>query len=332
MPGLNIRWLTAVALLGVILLASVGTDPVLAHKTLHVATPPFPFTGSLDCPAPTASFDPATASKAELDFYGLPSRPTGSRSSISHWLDVVGHSRHRLCTAPIAGSVSSRPTPYSHTNNTDPFWSGIAVVNGGYNYAFSDWTVPCYSGGNYWTRQLQWIGLGSANIWQGGTETDWDQGYRFWYEAFPKIGIHYAGPPVGCGDHVAVQVDYNKTVANASYIYMSNYSNGQYWSTSYGNGFVPGSNQADWIVERTQCSGGAFALQQTGQTNWSYVQAESITVNNDALEPAGAFNYQVIAMWEGSTELAHTNGLGSDQKSFSVYFDNSGTSTAPLGC
>src|SRR6185437_3151130 len=146
MPGLNIRWLTAVALLGVILLASVGTDPVLAHKTLHVATPPFPFTGSLDCPAPTASFDPATASKAELDFYGLPSRPTGSRSSISHWLDVVGHSRHRLCTAPIAGSVSSRPTPYSHTNNTDPFWSGIAVVNGGYNYAFSDWTVPCYSG------------------------------------------------------------------------------------------------------------------------------------------------------------------------------------------
>ncbi|MGH2501819.1 MAG: G1 family glutamic endopeptidase [Ktedonobacterales bacterium] len=246
---------------------------------------------------------------------------------VPHWLDVLGHSRHRICTPEIASTSISQPAPLSHTYNTTSNWAGIAAVNGGYNYAFADWIVPCYTGGNSSTRQLQWVGRGSANIWQGGTESDYPQGYRFWYEAFPKTSITFAGPAVGCSDHVAVQVDFNTTVANQSYIFMSNYSNGQYWSKTYGNGFVPGSNQVEWINERPSCSGGLWALQPTGTTSWTYAQAESRVVNNDALEPAGAYNYQIISMYQGSTELAGSSDLLSDQESFFVNYYHTGTSS-----
>lgn len=269
-----------------------------------------------------------TASEAQIAFYGLPKRPNGDGAVIAHWADMIHHARQRICDPGVSGSIhiSSVASPDSSTWVTDPNWSGIAVTNGGFNYAFADWIVPCYGSGGILYRQLQWVGLGNTNLWQGGTETDAWNGYRFWYEfATQTTGtIIYAGPPVGCGDHVAVQVDYNYTVANQSYVYMSNYSKNKYWSTS--RSVQPGSNQAEWIVERTQCGDHhGYALQQTGQTDWSYVQAAT-AASQDHIQPAGAFNYQDISMYENGTQLAETSGLFSDQKSFDVYIDATGTS------
>ena len=320
-------WLVVVVLSSTLLATTLVAAPAQALGTTHILQPPFPFTGTASCPGPTATFDPKAASSAQLAFYGLPARPQGTEANLSHWLDIIGHSRHRVCTNGVAGASLSQPLPLSHTYNSTSNWSGIAAVgSGGYNYAFADWIVPCYTGGNSGTRQVQWVGIGSSNIWQGGTETDYSEGYRFWYEAWPKISMTYAGPAVSCTDHVAVQVDYNTTVANESYIYMSNYTKGQYWSTAYGNGFVPGSNQVEWINERPGCPSNLYALQPTGTTSWTYAQAESRIVNGDALEPAGYFNYQVISMYQGSTELASTSGLQSDQESFYVNYYNTGSS------
>lgn len=102
--------------------------------------------------------------------------------------------------------------------------------------------MPCYSGTNNSQRALEWIGIGgysSSQLWQAGTETDHAEGYRFWWEKVGAGGvpIQYQEPAVACGNYVDVEVDYNYSVLGKAYLWMQNYTNGQYWS--HQESFVP---------------------------------------------------------------------------------------------
>ncbi len=171
-------------------------------------------------------------------------------------------------------------------------------------------------------------GYGTQNLWQAGTETDPAEGYRFWWEDYPAKPQQYYGPSVGCGNHVAVQVDYNREYANQSYFYMSNYSNNQYASGHIG--FKPNSNSAEWIDERTsRVSGCPYELANFGHTDWSYSQAES-TLYGNRLLPISSYSYDFLDMYNNPpgdyTLLAASPfGLNSDGKSFTDQWYNFGT-------
>jgi hypothetical protein len=190
--------------------------------------------------------------------------------------------------------------------------------------------VPCYSGTNNSQRALEWIGIGgysSSQLWQAGTETDHAEGYRFWWEKVGAGGvpIQYQGPAVACGNYVDVEVDYNYSVLGKAYLWMQNYTNGQYWS--HQESFVPSNNSAEWIVERTSCgSGKNYALAPFGSVNWDSAYAANTTTGGNVGQPITYYNYSELPMYQNGVDLSDNSGLGSGGTTFTTYYHSSGVS------
>lgn len=305
--------------------------------------------GASACASPSASFDPLHASSTELSYYGLPLPHGRDAQSMAHWVDVVHHAKTRVCDAPIQGTRRSHPrTPTRvanarvagpltiSTNATSPNWSGVEATSGGFDWVFADWTVPCYNSANSptYSTALQWIGIGGdpGNLWQAGTETDWQVGGAyFWYEYVipPDGGVaqQYVHMYVACGNLVNAQVDYNQTYANQSYAFLENYTTGTYWSTHIS--FTPDSGTAEWIDERACTGVHCSCLTQLAdyvQTNWTYAQARSQYVAGHSIEPASYFSGYFLDMHDQSTGqyLSGNTGFFADGKSFTDYWAANG--------
>lgn len=334
----NIRPLHVVLFLSLLALLQASAHPAFAApQPMSGQKASFPYSGSLECPAPPARWNPTNATAAQLRFYGLP-LPTAHVGSVYQaWVDHMQHATQRLCTPSAPSNTHTDPYHFGPDTSNGTYWSGYIVTNFnnyGFDEASADWTVPCYSHLNpdAFQRALQWVGLGgygaTANLWQAGTETDWYEGYRFWYEYVPGNTILYAGPAVGCGNHVSVEVDYNYSVSGKSYLLMQNYSNGQYWSTQ--QSFVPNQGSAEWIVERTSCATNInnpknYALSNTTNVNWSAAQAAN-TNNGNLGEPISWYAYSALSMSQNGVDLSDNSGLGSGGGSFTTYYHNSGIS------
>ena len=218
-------------------------------------------------------------------------------------------------------------TNYNFIND---HWSGYYATNGAFTRAIADWIVPTKYASPSPDTALQWVGLGGVygnNLWQAGTETDNRQGYRMWYEPYPSL-IIYAGPAISPGNEVYVNVDYNYIYAGKSYVYMYNYTNGQYYSTT--RSFVPNTGTADWVVERAarvsdKC---VTYLTKTSQPQWSYAFAASTVAGGNTLQNINYYSHVHLDMAQGSTYLEYASSLGTDAyggSTFYTTFANNGT-------
>ncbi len=311
--------------------STVAPKALAASRSQNGSGDSFTYSGSRECPSPPTGWDPTTATAAQLRFYGLPLPHASEGPAYQTWVDNMQHVRQRICGGEVVSkyhtdTLSTHAGIGTAGTNGD-YWSGYADTASGFNFINGEWDVPCYSGTSNSQRALEWIGLGgynSSNLWQAGTETDHANGYRFWYEYVPGSNIIYAGPAVACGDSVYVALDYNQTVPGKSYVYMYNYVNGQYWSTS--KSFVPSNNSAEWIVERTSCGTNKnWALTPFGTVSWWSLSAASSNYANDVNEPLTYFSHAELNMYQNGVDLSD-NSTVSGGNSFATFYHNSGTS------
>jgi hypothetical protein len=146
---------------------------------------------------PPAGFDPATASKDELESWGYPPRPgrDSGPEALKRWSLAVSPSLRRVVPdlvrregvyhRPARGlKVTSRDASGKAASATSSNWSGYALVPGAgaqpFYYVTGRWTVPTVkqapgtcSGG--WDYSSHWVGLGGftdAFLLQAGSEAD----------------------------------------------------------------------------------------------------------------------------------------------------------------
>ncbi len=334
MVGLYLRrGISVLAILGSLVIATVlSVSPVAAAsqskggKGAH-----FAYSGSLECPAPPANWDPTSATVDELRFYGLPLPHASSGPVYLKWVNEMRHITQRICGGEVVSKNHTdrydTRTPSDTAGSNGDYWSGYMVESSGFNYVNGDWAVPCYSGTNNSQRALEWVGLGGVNgtnLWQAGTESDHAEGYRFWWEYLPGANIIYAGPSVSCNNSVNVEMDYNYSVSGMAYLWMYNYSNGQYWSAT--KSFVPGNNTAEWIVERTSCDTNKnYALAPINTVSWSEAYAASTSYNNDIVHALTYFPHYVLNMYQNNVLLSDNSSVSGGEY-FSTYYHNYGVS------
>lgn len=323
-----------VFVLGALLTPAVYADPARTGSSpLRAST--------AACPTPPNGFDILHASLDQLHYYGLPRPPEGSAQERAAWVKDFEAMRfsQRICGD---GIVSTQVHPQTLqqkqltngplvTNNylKNYHWSGYYATNGGFTRTIAKWYVPTRYSSPSPNTAAQWVGIGGvsgSNLWQAGTTTDYTQGYRMWWEAYPNP-VHYAGPAISPGNEIYINVDYNWTYAGKSYVYMYNYSNGQLYSTV--QSFTPDTHTADWIVERTgdqNCS--VTYLTKTSQVQWHGAFAQSTAAGGNTLQNINYYSNTEVDMAEGNTYLETTSvlGTGSDGGStFNSTFSSNGT-------
>jgi hypothetical protein len=165
--------------------------------------------GSKACASPPASFNPLTASAAEIAYYGLPKKPT-DQSSISAWAKSLDHAKTRVCD-PVKHSSSYLSTPPPQVANPSLTfqknvnnYTGYAAASGDYKAAQEYYNLHCtHSPG----LETEWIGLdgitGDGYLWQAGWDTHEDS---FFYEevggtydTYGEVLIGFSPQP-NCGD------------------------------------------------------------------------------------------------------------------------------------
>lgn len=326
---------SALAILGSLVLLPAGSvSPVFAApQPGNGNVSSVEYSGTLECPSPPVGWDPRTATVDQLHFYGLPLPPARSGTAYLKWVDNMRHATQHVCPKGVASKYHTDTLHQGTFGSNGDYWSGYiaTATSNGFDQTQANWTVPCYSGTNNSQRALQWVGIGgdgSSNLWQAGTETDHAEGYRFWWEKVAPVGgvsIQYQGPAVGCGNYVDVEVDYNYTVPGQAYLWMQNYSTGNYWD--HQESFAPSNNSAEWIVERTSCGTNTnYALAPTSKVNWDSAYAANTTVDyNDDL-PISNWNYYQANMYQNGVDLSDNSGLGSGGTTFTTSYHNSGVS------
>jgi Peptidase A4 family. len=317
--------------------------------------------GSNDCASPPANFNPLTASKHDLLYYGLPVRPEGDTKLINSWLTKVQNAKHRDCSfitvhhnyPQNVNSALVRPNSIENTG-TSNIWSGYVVGDGtpsGFNYVEGKWNNPCLNASKTPTgsQVANWVGLGGYSskpgedpgfLWQAGTEVETGPPasgspqspvYHMWYEAYPKEDWIVDTHPMNCGDHIYAEVDYNFTYSSSSYAYVHDSSNGLYIAVSDIT-WTPNLKYAEWIDERPSCpwTTNPHKLADFNYMDWSYAYAKPTPSNT--VGPISAFTHTRLSMVDiwGNT-IAYPLSLGSDGASFTDEFGNAGNGDGYCG-
>ena len=236
---------------------------------------------------PSANFDPAVASDADIAANGLPPRPSKAASSgaFASWQRAV--TSHPMRVLPVL-----RQTDIRHGPNRDrgiaasaalsDNWSGYVVMNSVTSYVptsfdaiLADYVVPtaqqafgaCNSGFDY---SSTWVGIdgeGSNDVLQAGTEADATCSgstsqayYDAWYEWYPNDEVVVSNFAVNPGDDIYVEVW--SSGATTGHAYMIDYTSNQSFNVTFAA--PPGTsligNSAEWIVERPSVGGSLATL------------------------------------------------------------------------
>lgn len=186
--------------------------------------------GSSDQPlatfAPTAGFDPLTASNAELAQNGFPPRPA-SGPHLAAWDATFGQATNYVPPNPIQGTTVVAPSPALSSPQPASSSAGIPVdslkwsgyyISGESNYAQSEWIQKPVKAGddtNFQTSPMVtfWAGMGGVEddyIIQAGAASISAYPvaqYRFWTEDAPNPVI-WEGPVIRPDDDAFVYVQY----------------------------------------------------------------------------------------------------------------------------
>lgn len=160
----KIRPLHVVLFMSLLALLLASAHPAFAApQPMSGKVASFPYSGSLECPAPPIGWNPTTATVAQLRFYGLPLPTAHSGSVYQAWVDHMRHATQRLCTPGVSSQDHTHPYRPDTAGSNGDYWSGYAVENDnnlGFDEASADWNVPRYYSGDTSARALQWVGIG----------------------------------------------------------------------------------------------------------------------------------------------------------------------------
>jgi len=244
-------------------------------------------------PTPPQGFDPVTASDADLNCFGFPSRPAAGSQGLATWTWFMQHAKVRaqnIDGPPLqynfaaSNSVPRARSAMNNIGNLSPaVWAGyVATPNTAvaasppypafpafpaFGAASLAWKVqPGQTGDNH---QLGvWAGTGGVNagepLLQAGVETlDGPRpSYYFFYEILdPATGCCKPVPkfdiPIGAGDKAFVQVEFQPQYQNAKF-FVENGTTGKYLPYN-----VPAKNSgtgtAEWVFEDADATSCAFA-------------------------------------------------------------------------
>ncbi len=278
----NIRQAGVAFGLAVILVASTADIVVASPRVMQTNLPEV--TTVL---TPTANFDPASASDADIAANGLPPRPDKqvSPGAFAAWERAVTSKAVRVL--PVLRRTNIRHGLNRGRGVTDSTalsdnWSGYVLLNSVTSYskssfdvAMGNWVVPkaqqaigmCSGATSYSSTWVGIDGAGSSDVLQAGTEADAYCGgsitqpyYDAWYEWYPNNEVAISNFAVSAGDDVYVQVW--STGASTGHAYMIDYTTEQTVNMSFSA--PPGvslvGNSAEWIVERPTVNGSLPAL------------------------------------------------------------------------
>ena len=256
---------------------------------------------------PPAEFNPLTASRTELEQYGIPPRPDPSDTvPFARWKKLVMSPQTRLTDLKVtatnifhgpARKAAIKGTANGTTSATTVNWSAYAATsaNGTFtandSYVYAEWNVPAVGVENCNDKPYmssQWIGFDGAfisgDVLQAGTEVDGcPSTYSAWYEWYTSgCTVNSASQPcfsynlslpINPGDLVVAEVWYT-TAAPHGHAYMYNYTTQRAASVAFNEPTSSSThylgNTVEWVVERP--NGGAPNLTNyvADQFNWTF--------------------------------------------------------------
>jgi hypothetical protein len=280
-------------------------------------------------PREGVTFDPLTASAAELAIHGFPARPEDPAQLAlfqRHYTRMKGRLR---CIEPtFTVRPSLRPSKSADTEGeaggSVPFWSGAVVYapsGQSFKWLQAEWVVPNVStaiGSNTIGSTenayvaVSWIGLGNSSLLQAGAGGSISPGgqpsFFLWHEWTPPGWVTINNLQVNAGDLITVLICTPSGAGSTlSTIYFTN--NTQGLQTSYEISFPEGAgdptsflgDQAEWIVERPSVTGGLAILPNYGEVFFSSANA---VLTNGSLVNAGTPGGN-----NGSINMVTTNGV-----------------------
>jgi hypothetical protein len=221
---------------------------------------------------PPASFDPATASAAELKAYGLEAPPDNSPQGVM-WNKMINNMHFKGTPPSRLVFLSSGKAPAAHGDEV-PALDGNQTVNGAqtslnwsgygdyssyqqYNKATAYFVQPKPFATCFNAEISVWDGLGgwnSKNLAQNGT-ADGVPGisveHQAWWEILPAgmVTIPEHATP---GSYFEAQTHYEGYSEGRSHFnfYVYNYADGSWWSTNVRTTYGVDRSTAEYIVER----------------------------------------------------------------------------------
>jgi hypothetical protein len=257
---------------------------------------------------PPKGFDPLSASLADLEKHGFPTR-LADPHHIERYKRVFGHLQgkfhyviptFRINSEKSHGPRKRRPADGTETSTN---WCGaVAYAPAGQSFRWieGDWVVPDVAAPtqNQWYYCASWIGIdgdGSGDVCQAGVECEvYRSGGSIirnvypWFEWFPNSEVQITNLGISPGDMVTMLLCTNQAAGSTSAtVYFTNRTTGA--STSLGFNAPAGSklvgNSAEWIVEAPTVGGAQSAIADFGEVFFSV--SEAVT-NNSTIVNGGS--------------------------------------------
>lgn len=230
---------------------------------------------------PSLSFDPLSASAAELHRHGFPARPDHPQH-LERYEQVFGHMKNRFhYIEPTFRVNSKRRLPFRSPiigtgNEFNPFWSGGGVLpptGQSFRWMLGEWTVPnvrapTNDGQTYYCTS--WVGIDgntdfaqSQDLCQAGINLEVTQSgssiarnATAWFEWFPGPEVEIPNFPVAFGDTVIITLCTTGAGATEALVFFANLTRGAGTSLVFEAPMVEGQqislvgDCAQWVVER----------------------------------------------------------------------------------
>ena len=244
---------------------------------------------------PPRGFDPLTATHAELDKHGFPTRPDDPHH-LARYRRVFTQLKNkfhyvqptfRLNPEKRHGPRARRTQAGTETSTN---WSGgvvFAPQGQSFKWVEGDWVVPNDDAPteNQWYYCANWIGIdgdGSNDVCQAGVECEvYRSGSSIsrniypWWEWFPLGEVQITNLAINPGDMVSTLICTTGANATTASLFFSNRTTGA--STSFSFNAPQGTkligNCAEWIVEAPTVGGSQSAIADYGEVFFSVCEA-----------------------------------------------------------
>lgn len=243
--------------------------------------------------APTAGFNPLTASAAELEKNGFPAIPDHGphRDRFTRVFSLIRH-RYRYVEPTFRVNKDRthgrRKRAEAAGTETSTNWSGAVVTapkNDPFKWMEGDWTVPNVDAPteNQWYYCASWIGIdgdGSNDVFQAGVETEvYRSGSSItrncyaWWEWYPDGEVQITNLEVSPGDMVTMLLC--STSPTSGTVFFTNRTTGASTSVilTAPTGVKLVGNCAEWIVEAPTVGGQQSAIADYGEVFFSVCEA-----------------------------------------------------------